>query len=208
MLALLAGTGIYLSIRLHWLQFRRLGYGVKQLFKGGSNRAAGDIPPAQALMTSLAATVGTGNIVGVATAIALGGPGALFWMWMIAILGMATKYAEAVLAVHFRETDGLGNHVGGPMYYIENGLGKNWKWLAIAFAFFGMIAGFGIGNGVQANAVADAINTLAPTVDRKLIGAGMTILVGLVILGGIKRIGKVASTVVPFMAGIYLLAGL
>jgi AGCS family alanine or glycine:cation symporter len=158
-------------------------------------------------MTSLSATIGTGNIAGVATAIAMGGPGALFWMWMIALVGMATKYAEAVLAVHYREQDENGNFVGGPMYYIKNGLGDNWKWMAAAFAFFGMIAGFGIGNGVQANSVADVMHN-SFDIPELASGIIMAILAALVLLGGIKRIATVAGKLVPFMAITYIIAGL
>jgi AGCS family alanine or glycine:cation symporter len=158
-------------------------------------------------MTSLSATIGTGNIAGVATAIAMGGPGALFWMWMIALVGMATKYAEAVLAVHYREQDENGNFVGGPMYYIKNGLGDNWKWMAAAFAFFGMIAGFGIGNGVQANSVADVMHN-SFNIPELASGIIMAILAALVLLGGIKRIATVAGKLVPFMAVAYIIAGL
>src|SRR5690606_8291607 len=156
-----------------------------------------------ALMTAMAATVGTGNIAGVATAIASGGPGALFWMWMIALVSMATKYSEAVLAVHFREKNASGNYVGGPMYYIRNGLGPKFRWLALTFAFFGMLAGFGIGNGVQANSVADVLhsNFAVPT---WLTGVVIAVLVGLVLLGGIRRIATVAGKIVPFMALAYV----
>ncbi len=167
----------------------------------------GTIGAGAALATSLSATIGTGNIVGVATAIHSGGPGALVWMWLIALVGMATKYAEAVLAVHFREKDAAGQYVGGPMYYIKNGLGKNWHWLAIAFAVFGMIAGFGIGNSVQANSVAHGLSDsfgLPPWIT----GVTLAVLVGMVVLGGMKRIATVATFIVPFMALAYLLAGL
>jgi AGCS family alanine or glycine:cation symporter len=157
------------------------------------------------LMTALSSTVGTGNIVGVATAIALGGPGALFWMWCAAVIGLATKYAEAVLAVHYRETDELGKKVGGPMYYIKNGLGAKWKWLGMLFAFFGALAGFGLANTVQSNAVSQILqsNFNVPTL---VSGIVMSVLVGIVLLGGIKRIAEVAGKLVPLMAIIYLLA--
>ena len=156
-------------------------------------------------MTALSSTVGTGNIVGVATAIALGGPGALFWMWCAAVIGLATKYAEAVLAVHYRETDQLGKKVGGPMYYIKNGLGAKWKWLGVLFAFFGALAGFGLANTVQSNAVSQILesNFNVPTLVSGII---MAALVGVVLLGGIKRIAEVAGKLVPLMAIIYLLA--
>jgi len=177
------------------------------LAPAGFRFGVGTIGAGAALATSLSATIGTGNIVGVATAIHSGGPGALVWMWLIALVGMATKYAEAVLAVHFREKDAAGQYVGGPMYYIKNGLGKNWHWLAIAFAVFGMIAGFGIGNSVQANSVAHGLSDsfgLPPWIT----GVTLAVLVGMVVLGGMKRIATVATFIVPFMALAYLLAGL
>lgn len=146
-ISLIALTGVVLMLGLGFMPLKRLPYGFRMLFQQSfeSNSDSGDITPFQALMTSLSATIGTGNIVGVALAIGIGGPGAVFWMWLIAIFGIATKYAEAVLAVHFREIDPLGNHVGGPMYYIRNGLGPRWTWLGGLFALFGMFAGFGIG---------------------------------------------------------------
>jgi AGCS family alanine or glycine:cation symporter len=167
----------------------------------------GEISPFNALMTALSATIGTGNIAGVATAIFLGGPGALFWMWCTALVGLATKYAEAVCAVRYREVDELGNHVGGPMYYIKNGLSKKWLWLAPLFAGFGALAGFGIGNTVQANSVAAVINS-SFGVPAWLTGLVMMVLVGAVLIGGIKRIAQVAGALVPFMAVAYVLAGL
>lgn len=204
-LILIAGTGIYLTLILGFLPLRQLGFGFRQML--GPQRGVGTIGAGAALATSLSATIGTGNIVGVATAIHSGGPGALVWMWLIALVGMATKYAEAVLAVHFREKDAAGQYVGGPMYYIKNGLGKNWHWLAIAFAVFGMIAGFGIGNSVQANSVAHGLSDsfgLPPWIT----GVTLAVLVGMVLLGGMKRIATVATFIVPFMALAYLLAGL
>jgi len=157
------------------------------------------------LMTSLSSTIGMGNIAGVATAIGLGGPGALFWMWCAAFVGMATKYAEAVLAVNYRETDEAGRKVGGPMYYIKNGLGDKWKWLGGAFALFGSLAGFGLANTVQSNAVSQVLETNfnVPTV---ISGIVMAVLVGGVLLGGIKRIASVAGKLVPFMAALYMTA--
>ena len=156
-------------------------------------------------MTSLSSTIGMGNIAGVATAIGLGGPGALFWMWCAAFVGMATKYAEAVLAVNYRETDEAGRKVGGPMYYIKNGLGDKWKWLGGAFALFGSLAGFGLANTVQSNAVSQVLETNfnVPTV---VSGMVMAVLVGGVLLGGIKRIASVAGKLVPFMAALYMTA--
>ncbi|HUH36941.1 MAG TPA: sodium:alanine symporter family protein, partial [Spongiibacteraceae bacterium] len=207
MLLLLLGTGIYLSLGLRFVTLRNIPLGFRLLLRSRRSEDEGDIPAFNALMTALSATVGTGNIVGVATAITLGGPGALFWMWCTALVGMATKYAEAVCAVRFRERDARGNYAGGPMYYIQNGLGPRWRWLAVAFAGFGTLAGFGIGNTVQANSIADAVETslgLAPAWTAVIIA----VLVGAVILGGITRIGKVAGVLVPFMALGYLLMGL
>jgi len=178
------------------------------LWKGREKKqlGEGDILPFNALMTSLSATIGTGNIAGVATAIFLGGPGALFWMWMTALVGMATKYSEAVLAVHFRETDEKGNKVGGPMYYIKNGLSPKLMWLGTAFAIFGAMAGFGIGNTIQANSVADVLNSKFD-VPPIITGLIIAVLVGLVLIGGIKRIAEVAGKLVPLMAISYVLAG-
>jgi AGCS family alanine or glycine:cation symporter len=207
MLVLILGTGLYLTVGLGALPLRKLGFGFRMLWAGRHEQGQGDITPFNALMTSLSATIGTGNIAGVGTAIAIGGPGALFWMWMTALVGMATKYAEAVLAVRYREVDENNNHVGGPMYYIRNGLGKNWAWLATAFAIFGMLAGFGIGNAVQANSVADALESKF-SVPFYVTGGVMMVLVGLVLIGGIRWIAQVAGKLVPLMATAYLLAGL
>lgn len=207
MLVLILGTGLYLSAGLRAMPLRRVGYGFRMLWRGRHEQGQGDITPFNALMTSLSATIGTGNIAGVGTAIAVGGPGALFWMWMTALVGMATKYAEAVLAVRYREVDEENNHVGGPMYYIRNGLGERWLWLAMAFAIFGMLAGFGIGNMVQANSVADALESKF-AVPFWITGVVMAGLVGLVLIGGIRWIAQVAGKLVPFMALAYLAAGL
>ncbi|WP_438951935.1 alanine/glycine:cation symporter family protein [Porticoccus sp.] len=204
MLCLILGTGLYLMIGLGGLPIRKIGYGFRQLFIGRKGSGDGDISPFNALMTSLSATIGTGNIVGVATAVSMGGPGALFWMWCTALVGMATKYSEAVLAVHYRETDRRARKVGGPMYYIRNGLGPKWAWLGLLFAVFGTLAGFGIGNTVQANSVADALHS-SFAISEKFTGMVMTILVGLVLLGGIQRIAQVAGKLVPFMTIFYLL---
>ncbi|MEQ3776920.1 MAG: sodium:alanine symporter family protein [Alcanivorax sp.] len=204
-LILIAGTGIYLTLILRFLPLRQLGFGFKQMF--GPQVGVGTIGAGAALATSLSATIGTGNIVGVATAIHSGGPGALVWMWLIALVGMATKYAEAVLAVQYRQKDAAGQYVGGPMYYIQNGLGPNWRWLAIAFAIFGMLAGFGIGNSVQANSVAHGLQD-SFGLPAWVTGVTLAVLVGLVVLGGMKRIATVATYIVPFMALAYLLAGL
>ncbi|MFT6340729.1 MAG: AGCS family alanine or glycine:cation symporter [Alcanivorax sp.] len=204
-LILIAGTGLYLTLILRFLPLRQLGFGFRQMF--GPKIGVGTIGAGAALATSLSATIGTGNIVGVATAIHSGGPGALVWMWLIALVGMATKYAEAVLAVQYREKDSAGQYVGGPMYYIQNGLGPNWRWLAIAFAVFGMLAGFGIGNSVQANSVAHGLQD-SFGLPAWVTGVTLAALVGLVVLGGMKRIATVATYIVPFMALAYLLAGL
>ena len=209
MLVMILGVGLFLSIGLKLMPIMKLGAGFRLMWSGRARGGEddGDIPPFQALMTALSATVGTGNIAGVATAVFLGGPGALFWMWLTALVGMATKYSEAVLAVKFREVDERGAHVGGPMYYIRNGLGKKWAWLGVLFAVFAAIAAFGIGNTVQANSVADVLasNFAMP---HWLTGLILMALVGLVLIGGIKRIGQVASALVPFMAVSYVLVGL
>lgn len=210
MLVLILGTGLVLMIGLKGMPIAKLGYGFKMLWRGrnrGKQKGEGDISPFNALMTSLAATIGTGNIAGVATAIFLGGPGALFWMWMTALVGMATKYAEAVLAVHFRETDENGNKIGGPMYYIKNGLSSRFAWLGTTFAIFGALAGFGIGNTIQANSVADVLSSNLG-ISPLLTGIVMAVLVAMVLLGGIKRIAEVAGKLVPFMAISYVLAGI
>ncbi len=209
MLVLILGTGFVLMVGLRGMPLTKLLYGIKMMWRGRDEdkQDKGDISSFNALMTSLSATIGTGNIAGVATAIFLGGPGALFWMWITALVGMATKYSEAVLAVHFRETDENGNHVGGPMYYIKNGLSSRFAWLGTAFAIFGALAGFGIGNTIQANSVADVLQTnigLSPLVT----GLIMAVLIALVLLGGIQRIATVAGKIVPFMAISYLGAGL
>lgn len=203
LLILLVGTGIYLTIILRGLQFRGLIYSFYLAFikRKEKNAAKGDITHFQALMTALAATVGTGNIAGVATAITLGGPGALFWMWITGLFGMATKYSEALLAVKYREVDKLGTMSGGPMYYLSQGLGI--KWLGILFAFFASIAAFGIGNMVQSNSVANAVSShfgIAPWIT----GIVLTLLTGTVILGGIKSIARVTAFLVPFMIVIYV----
>ena len=206
-MALLVGTGIFLTIRLRGLQFRALGHSLYlALVKRKEDGAAeGDISHFQALMTALAATVGTGNIAGVATAIAAGGPGALFWMWITGLFGMATKYAEAVLAVKFREVDEFGTMSGGPMYYISKGLG--WKWLGALFAIFASVAAFGIGNMVQSNSVADAVEATFH-IEPWITGIVLSVATALVILGGIKSIGKVTGVLVPIMIVFYVGAAL
>lgn len=208
MLVLLLGTGLFLTIGLKLMPQRKLGYGFKMAFSGrAESEEEGQITPFQALTTALAATIGTGNIAGVATAIALGGPGAVFWMWITALVGMATKYAEAVLAVTYRETDEAGEFVGGPMYYIRNGMGRKWAWLGWLFALFATIAAFGIGNTVQANSVADAMETTFG-VAKGVTGVLMAVLTFLVIIGGVKRIGQVAEKLVPLMALFYVAGAL
>ncbi|SDU36843.1 alanine/glycine:cation symporter family protein [Geopseudomonas guangdongensis] len=209
MLVLILGTGLFLMLALRGMPLLRLGTGLRLLWQGRHKGEAGtgEISPFQALMTTLAATIGTGNIAGVATAIFLGGPGALFWMWCTALVGMATKYAEVVLAVHYREVDERKEHVGGPMYAIKNGLGPRWKWLGSAFAIFGGLAGFGIGNMVQVNSMADALHVSFGT-PHWATGLAVMLLAGLVILGGIRRIGKVAEALVPAMSIAYVVASL
>jgi len=194
LIPLLAGVGVYLTFGLRAFPWRQLGPGFMLMWRGRRRAKSGDgeISPFQALMTALAATVGTGNIAGVATAIHFGGPGAVFWMWVIALFGMATKYAEAVLAVHYREVDANGNAVGGPMYYIRNGLGARWRRVAAAFALFGMVAAVGIGNMVQANSVADVMAARF-SVDKLVTGCVAAALTGLVIIGGVRRIAQVAE---------------
>lgn len=207
LLVFLVGTGIFLTIRLGFLQFFQLPYALKLAFSPAQQdrKSKGDISHFQALMTALAATIGTGNIVGVATAFILGGPGAVFWMWITAIFGMATKYGEAVLAVKYRVVDAKGEMAGGPMFYIEKGLG--WKWLAVLFAFFGAVAAFGIGNLVQINSVAGNMSSTF-NVDPVITGIVLTIFTAIVILGGVKSIGRWSSIIVPFMAVFYILGGL
>ena len=204
MQVLLLGTGIFLTAGLRFLTWRRIRDAFRLLFRGFSGNGAGDIPPFRALMTSLSATIGTGNIAGVATAITLGGPGALFWMWLTALFGMAMKYAEAVLAVRYREQDDRGGYSGGPMYYIRNGLGPRFAFLGAAFALFGSMAGFGLANTVQSNSVAQVLGDQFQ-VPWAVTGLVLMVLVGAVILGGIQRIAATASAVVPVMAIAYLL---
>jgi AGCS family alanine or glycine:cation symporter len=206
MLILILGVGLFLTLGLKLLTILKIPFGFKLLWEGRIPGGAGEISPFNALMTSLAATIGTGNIAGVATAIYLGGPGAVFWMWMTALVGMATKYAEAVLAVRYREKDERGKFVGGPMYYIKNGLGQKWGWMAAIFALFAGIAGFGIGNMVQANSIANALKT-SFAIPEWLTGVVLVFLVGAVLLGGIQRISTVAGKLVPFMAIAYMAAG-
>lgn len=208
-LLLLLGTGLYLMVRLGFMPIKKLPYAIGQLVKGGKRHDAeeGDVSPFGALMTALSSTIGTGNIAGVAVAIAIGGPGAVFWMWVTAFVGMASKYAEGVLAVKFREVDNSGRHVGGPMYYIKNGMGPKWAWLGALFALFGILAAWGTGASIQANSIADALNTtysISPLISGLVLAGGAAA----VILGGITRIASVASKLVPTMAAAYLLAGI
>ncbi|MFV5425274.1 sodium:alanine symporter family protein [Acinetobacter towneri] len=207
MLILIVGTGVFLTFRLLFWQFRMLPLAFKQVFckHDKAEKEPGDISHFASLMTALSATIGTGNIAGVATACVLGGPGAVFWMWMTALFGMATKYGEGVLAVKYRIKNEKGQMSGGPMYYIERGL--KWKWLAIIFAFFGTVASFGIGSSVQSNTVALAVeNSLG--VETWITGVVITVFSALVILGGISSISKASSVIVPIMAILYVTGGL
>ena len=209
MLVLLVGTGVYLTVRLMGIQFTLLPFALKQAFtpqkKVEGEKQEGDISHFGALMTALSATIGTGNIAGVATAVVVGGPGAVFWMWITAIFGMATKYGEGVLAVKYRVQNSKGEMSGGPMYYIERGMRK--KWLAMLFAGFATIASFGIGSSVQSNSVAQSIHA-SFGIDGWITGVVLTVFTAVVILGGIKSISKVSSVIVPFMAVFYVLGGL
>ena len=229
MLLLLVGTGVYLSCRVGFLQFRKFGYAMKntigKVFQK-SEAGEGEVTPFQAVSTALAATVGTGNIAGVTGAICVGGPGAVFWMWVSALFGMVTKYAEVVLAVRYRERNAQGDWVGGPMYYIRNGLGKGWNWLACVFCVLGALAAFGIGNMTQVNTIASSINTAIDSfggstaaytvqmfgqtvpISSVMTGCVIAMIVGMVLFGGIKRIGAVAEKMVPVMAAIYIVASL
>ncbi|MGV3162433.1 alanine/glycine:cation symporter family protein [Streptococcus hyovaginalis] len=207
LLILLVGTGIYLSGRLGFIQMLKLPTAIRLIFTDNADED-GDISSFAALATALAATIGTGNIVGVATAIKLGGPGALFWMWIAAFFGMATKYAEGLLAIKYRVTDENGEKAGGPMYYITNGLEKKWKWLAILFSIFGtMTALFGSGTFTQVNSITESLRNTTG-LSSQLVSPILAILVGIIIFGGIQSISKVSEKVVPFMAGIYVLAAL
>ncbi|PRY80104.1 AGCS family alanine or glycine:cation symporter [Alkalibacterium olivapovliticus] len=207
-LILIVGTGVYLTFRTQFIPFTKFGYIIKNTFLKifvKEQVGEGEITAFQAVSTALAATVGTGNIAGVGTAIAIGGPGAVFWMWIAALFGMATKYGEVVLAIEYREKTDDGRYVGGPMYYLEKG--AKMKWLAVLFAIFGAAATFGIGNMVQSNSVADSLNTTFG-IEPWITGVVLAALVALVIVGGIKKIGKVTEIIVPFMAIIYIVGGL
>lgn len=215
------GVGLYLSIRTGFLQIRKFPYAIRvtlgRMFRK-KDASDGTMTPFQAVCTALAATVGTGNIAGVAGAIAIGGPGAVFWMWISAILGMCTKFSEVTLAVYYRETNEQGDLVGGPMYYIKNGLGKKWQWLAVLFSAFGVLTVFGTGNATQVNTITTAINSAllnyrlisedSMGTSSLIMGIILAALVGLVLLGGIKRIGRVTETLVPFMALLYVVLSL
>ncbi len=210
--------GLLLTVRTGFIQFRRFGYAMKntagKMFKK-AEAGQGAVTPLQAVTTALAATVGTGNIVGTSQAIALGGYGAVFWLWLAALMGMVVKYSEVTLSVHYRQRDAHGDWVGGPMYYITNGLGSKWKWLAVAFAVFAVLASFGIGNMSQVNSITgsitDAINVFfklsesAKTTVHWILGISMAILIAIILLGGIKRIGSVTEKLVPFMSVIYII---
>ena len=214
----IVGVGLFLSFRTKFIQIRKFPYAMKVTFgRMFKKREASDgaLTPFQAVCTALAATVGTGNVAGVAGAIAIGGPGAVFWMWMSALLGMCTKFSEVTLAVHFREKNKDGDYVGGPMYYIKNGLKKHWHWLAYLFSAFGVLTVFGTGNATQVNTITTAIDSAlfnyniiaedaAPTLNL-IIGIALAILIGLILLGGVKRIGQVAEKLVPFMAVFYII---
>ncbi|MDN0032165.1 alanine/glycine:cation symporter family protein [Oscillibacter ruminantium] len=217
MMLLIVGTGVYFTIRTGFLQFRKFGYAMKHTIGKCFHKVEakeGSVTPVQALTTALAATVGTGNIAGVCGAIAAGGPGAIFWMWVSALFGMCTKFAEVTLAIKYRERNDKGDWVGGPMYYIKNGLGQNWKWLGAVFATFGMLAAFGIGNMTQVNTIATTVGsaitqfTALPESTLKIvylvIGIIVAIISAMVYLGGLKRIGNVTEKLVPFMAVIYI----
>ncbi len=221
MMVLILGTGIYLSIRTGFPQFTRFGYIMKNTLGKALQKtetAKGAISPFKAMCTALAASIGTGNIAGVSGAIAIGGPGAVFWMWMSAIFGMCTKYAEVTLAIHYRERNADGDWVGGPMYYIKNGLGQNWKWLGSIFALFGALAAFGIGNMTQINTIAGTINTAVsgfiPTTESQQTIIALTAgvicaaIVFIVLIGGIQKLSDVCSLMVPVMAVLYIAASL
>ncbi|MEF9946626.1 MAG: sodium:alanine symporter family protein [Lachnospiraceae bacterium] len=211
MLTLLVGTGVFLTVRLKFLPWRNLGYALKAVFAktDKEDKHEGDISPFQSLMTALAATIGTGNIVGVATAMVLGGPGALVWMWISALFGLSTKYGESVLAVKYREKNDRGEMAGGPMYAMKNGfkVKKIGLFFAFSFSLFAVIASFGIGNMTQANSIAGAVQSTFH-IDTKITGIILTVLALFVLVGGIKSIGKVCSVIVPFMAVLYFVAGL
>lgn len=215
---LILGVGLLLTFGTMFLQFRKFGLSMKETIGKIFNKdkaGKGAITPFQAVCTALAATVGTGNVAGVAGAICLGGPGAVFWMWVSALLGMATKYSEVTLAVHYREKNEKGEYVGGPMYYIKNGLGKNWKWLGIVFAAFAALAAFGIGNATQIGSIKDSINSTISVfggsvtkTQNLIIGIFLSLILMFILLGGMKRLASVTEKLVPFMALLYIVLGL
>ena len=218
MLILLVGAGIVLTIMNTGLQFRKFGYAMKNT--GGKiftkvEAGEGEMTPFQAMSTALASTVGTGNIAGITTALVLGGAGSIFWLWITALIGMCTKYSEVMLAVKYRERNAVGDWVGGPMYYIKNGMGKNWKWLAVVFSIFAALAAFGIGNAVQVGNIVSSINTVIVAFNPEftgqstvnlILGIVLAVLVAIVLFGGIKRLGAVTERLVPIMAVIYIVA--
>lgn len=221
MLVLIIGTGLYLSIRTGFIQIFEFRYAMKNTIGKALKKqksVKGAVTPFQALTTALAATVGTGNIAGITSAVTLGGAGSIFWLWISAIIGMCTKYAEVVLAVKFRERNKAGEWAGGPMYYIKNGLGSNYRWLAVAFCIFGAIAAFGVGNAVQVGNMTSSINSsvqaFLPSAAQYqgtislAIGIVVAILTALTLFGGVKRIGRVTELIVPFMAVVYIIASL
>ena len=211
------GVGLLLSVRTKFLQIRKFPYAMKSTIGkifDKKDASDGAMTPFQAVCTALAGTVGTGNIAGVAGAIAIGGPGAVFWMWISALLGMCTKFSEVTLAVHFREKNAVGDWVGGPMYYIQNGLKKHWHWLAVLFALFGVLTVFGTGNATQVNTITTAINSAllnfniipesATKMANLIIGIIVAVMVAMILLGGVKRIGRVTERLIPFMALLYI----
>ena len=218
MLVLLLGAGLFLTLRTGGVQFRRFGYAMKntigKVFQK-TDKQEGAVSPFQAVTTALAATVGTGNIAGITWAVTLGGAGSIFWLWVSALIGMCTKYAEVMLAVKYRERNEQGDWVGGPMYYITNGLGQNWKWLAVVFSVFGALAAFGIGNAVQVGNITGSISTAVTTFDpaftatdtlNLIVGIIVAVIVAFTLLGGIQRLGSITEKLVPFMSVIYIVA--
>lgn len=220
MLVLLLGAGLFLTLRTGGVQFRRFGYAMKntigKVFQK-TDKQEGAVSPFQAVTTALAATVGTGNIAGITWAVTLGGAGSIFWLWVSALIGMCTKYAEVMLAVKYRERNEQGDWVGGPMYYITNGLGQNWKWLAVVFSVFGALAAFGIGNAVQVGNITGSISTAVTTFDpaftatdtlNLIVGIIIAVIVAFTLLGGIQRLGSITEKLVPFMSVIYIVASI
>ena len=220
MLVLLLGAGLFLTLRTGGVQFRRFGYAMKntigKVFQK-TDKQEGAVSPFQAVTTALAATVGTGNIAGITWAVTLGGAGSIFWLWVSALIGMCTKYAEVVLAVKYRERNEQGDWVGGPMYYITNGLGQNWKWLAVIFSVFGALAAFGIGNAVQVGNITGSISTAVTTFNpaftatdtlNLIVGIIVAVIVAFTLLGGIQRLGSITEKLVPFMSVIYIVASI